>query len=96
MRFGLKRRNDQGRSFERLAAKTVRIIFHPDLISVKRNIILKGQSGARHEIDLLLEIRRKRKVLHVVAECKDRARPVEKEKVAAIYLLGQFGVVGMI
>lgn len=76
-------RNDQGRSFERLAAKTVRIIFHPDLISVKRNIILKGQSGASHEIDLRLEIRRKRRILHAAVECKDRARPVEKEKVAA-------------
>ena len=79
----MNRRNDQGRIFERLAAKTVRILFYPDLLSVKRNIILKGQSGAGHEIDLLLEIRKKRRILHAAVECKNRARPIEKEKVAA-------------
>ena len=74
-----------GRSYERLVGRAMRTLFRLEESggSVARNVVLKGASGAGHEIDLLLGIPYRGKILHAAVECKDHARPVGMEKVAA-------------
>lgn len=58
-------------------------LFRLEAGAVRRNQVLRGASGAGHEMDLLFEICLKGKKYPVVVECKDAARPVGKEKIAA-------------
>ena len=44
--------------------------------------MLPGASGAAHEIDLVLDAPLAGRTWHVAVECKDHARPVEKETAA--------------
>ena len=49
---------------------------------LRRNVVLPGASGAAHEIDLVLDAPLAGRTWHVAVECKDHARPVEKETAA--------------
>ena len=74
-----------GRGYERLAGEALGVLFRLEERggAMGRNVVLEGASGVRHELDLVLEIPRKGKMLYAAVECKDTVRPVEKEKVAA-------------
>ena len=50
--------------------------------TLRRNVVLPGASGAAHEIDLVLDAPLAGRTWHVDVECKDHARPVEKETAA--------------
>ena len=74
-----------GKAYERLIARVmIRLFGLSDSGAVTCNVHLPGASGVSHEIDLLLRIPlRKGGTGGLAVECKDQARPVFKEKVAA-------------
>ncbi len=74
-----------GKGYERLAARAMRALFRMEDRGgiMVRNVVMKGASGAGHEADLILEVPLHERLVYILAECKDYARPVGKEKVAA-------------
>ncbi len=78
--------DSSGWSFEVLTAMALRVLFRLDPARrdwVRYDTPLPGASGAKHEIDILLEIPRPERTRTVAVECKDHRTPVSKDKVAA-------------
>ena len=76
-----------GREYELLVEKTLKVLFQEKGRrfdgAIRRNAVMKGLSGATHELDLVLEFCWRNRQWHIAVECKDRARPVEKEVIAS-------------
>jgi hypothetical protein len=80
---------DQGRLLERRVADH----FAAAGYLTRRNVVLEGRSGGRHEVDVLAEKRDSLTSFTVAVECKAWSTPVDKDVVSKLaYTLSDLGI----
>jgi hypothetical protein len=74
---------NNGKAYERFAARALISCFSLPQSAVKRNLILPGASGAGHEIDILFRFPESKNFAAV--ECKNHRKPLGMQLVSAFH-----------
>ena len=72
-----KESSEKGRGLEEKIEK----YFQLNGYQTRRNVILEGKSGGRHEIDILAEKSDAVTTVRIMVECKAWDKPIEKDVV---------------
>ena len=77
----------------RMLEKKIEKFFQLNGYKTKRNVVLEGRSGGKHEIDILAEKTDNITTHHIMVECKAWNKPIEKDVVSKVdYIMRDLGL----